>query len=733
MSIITAIDADTKDWILNVADERAARAGCLMDLERAAFAIDWVESNCRLYEGERAGELIQLMPYQREVMVRIFGWVQWSKHFDRYVRRFRKARIWAGKKNGKLLDANTIIPTPRGQCLNGDLVAGDFVLDADGMPTKVVAAHPIALSTNSLRFTFEDGSHIDADASHLWEVFDNVTDSTRVITSLEIASSFSKDRYSVPWPYGRRGRANIRRVQPCDPVEMRCITVASPRQLYLAGPSGIATHNSPWIAAMELYLAFGEGEPGMKVYTGAADGEQAKIAQFQAVQMIKQIPNYEDEYQVYENTYKIKQFSTNSEMTILTSGSERSRKSKEGLNGSVCWDELHVVDANTVRRVSRAGISRAEPIDLAVSTAGLDKNCYGMEQFAYGAKVNSGEIEDDRFFHADWALPENVTDQMFDADPAKYGKMTNPAWGYIIDPDEFLTDYKTSKHNPTEKRLFFVYRLTRWSDSVTSWLDQTVWDSCGETYTWDSLKGRECFAGLDLSKTKDMTSLVLTFPFDENGKTIFRLWPFFWLPEDRIEHLSLSYPFKQWVAQGFLIPTKGARVGFVELKNSIRKIAKQVEFRELLYDRWKAEELTQELCEGEHDESGRTVFEPIGCERTEVGQGVAKLSEPTMTFEHHLLGQDIRHPNNLVLNWQASHVEVYTDPNGNIKPVKPKDQEYTGKSVDGIFASIMSVAGAVRAQASQPRIWSACPHTNILNTPRGRRCAACGEEFRATG
>ena len=62
MSLITRIDADTKDWILNAADERAVRLhGCRMDLERAAFAIDWVSENCRLYEGEKAGELIELM------------------------------------------------------------------------------------------------------------------------------------------------------------------------------------------------------------------------------------------------------------------------------------------------------------------------------------------------------------------------------------------------------------------------------------------------------------------------------------------------------------------------------------------------------------------------------------------------------------------------------------------------------------------------------------------------
>lgn len=941
--IPSRIDTDTKAWILNAADEKAAQSGAMMDLERAAFAIDWVEENCRLYEGEKAGELIELMPWQKEAMVRIFGWVQWSEHFNRWVRRFRKARIWTGKKNGKPVATNTPIPTPSGWTAMGDLKVGDKVFACDGSPTEVLWASPVMYNHDCYRIDFNDGTSIVADAEHLWEVEDrkivvngkSKIDPWRVISTEEMARDFRFQkgfRWGLPingaietverelpldpyvlgvWlgdggssgnlfttfdedidemivsfaeagvecrvakelskPEEYRGakcsfnfagmwkshdsmrsvlmsmnvlnnkhipieylrssirqrkallqglmdtdgycskkgqceftnmnkglfdgflelarslgikvtthkktarcngkeygdvhmahfysysddpcfrvkrksarlksppqsigvkRAKQRRVvaiTPVDSVPVRCIAVDNPRHLYLAGAGMVATHNTPFLAALELYLAFGEGEQGQKVYTGAADGEQAKIAQHQAVQMVKQIPNWEDEYQVYENSYRIKHFATNSELTILTSGSERTRKSKEGLNGSTCWDELHVVDAGTIRRVSRAGISRAEPIDLAVSTAGLDKNCYGMEQFARGRKINAGEIDDPRFFHVDYALPDSVTDAEFDKDPRKYGAMTNPSWGYIIDPDEFVSDYQNSKTNPAERRLFFVYRLTRWEDSVSAWIDMEAWNACGESYTWESLRGRECYAGLDLSKTKDMTSLVLVFPFEESGKTIFRSWPFFWLPEERIEALSLSYPFKRWVNEGHLIPTKDKRVGFVELKHAIRKIAKHVEIQDLLYDPWKAEELTQELVEGEHDlDTGRVLFEPIGAKRTAVGQGMGQFSEPTMAFEHHMLGQDIRHPMNPVLTWQASHIEVYSDGNNNIKPVKPKGQEYTGKSIDGIVAFIMGLAGAVRAERSQPRIWKACLHRNLRKHGYGHVCVDCGEKI----
>lgn len=716
MSLIERIDADTKAWILNAADERAVRLGCRMDLERAAFAIDWVSNNCRLYEGEKAGELIELMDWQKSAMVRMFGWVVWSKHFNRWVRRFRKARVWTGKKNGKALSVDTPIPMPGGWKAMGDVEVGDCVLGPDGRPTNVVGAFQITYGNDCYRVEFSDGHSIVCDIEHLWEVLDRSTMIVRVMTTQEILDSEpieGKYRFSVPAPFSKSPSfypVDIVAVYRVPSVPVRCIAVDNPRKLYLAGPGMVATHNTPYLAALELYLAFGDGEQGQKVYTAASNGDQARISQLQAVMMVKQMPNWQDEFKIYENTYEIRQASTNSKMMVLTSGTEKNKQAKEGLNGSVCWDELHVVPQTLVNRVSRAGISRAEPLDLAVSTAGLDRNCYGFQEFEYGRKVNSGAMEerdqDWRYFHVDYAIPDTVTDEQFDADPRKYGAMCNPSWGKIIDPDEFENDYRMSKRNTAERRLFMVYRCTKWVDSVTRWIEEGAWRRAGENYTWKDLKGRECYAGLDLSQTKDMTALVLCFPFEESGKQVYKLWPFFWLPETRIEQLAMNYPFKQWVNDGHLRATPEGRVCYTLLKSQIRAIAKEVDFRGLFYDPYKAEDFTQSLCEGEQDpETGRMLFQPIGCDRTMMKQGIGHFHEPTATFEHHLLGAEVRHPNHPILTWQASHVEVVTDINKNMKPVKPKDQEYTGKSVDGIVAAIMALAGAVRSVDSQPRVW----------------------------
>ena len=135
-----SIDPITQAWIRNEADARAAAGGCRFDLERAGYAVWWIERFCRLYEGEWAGEPLFLLGafsqpketipddwhaggcdpsldrarrymkcfaagervgWQYEVLMRIFGWVKHSNRWNREVRRFRKGSIWLPKKNGK--------------------------------------------------------------------------------------------------------------------------------------------------------------------------------------------------------------------------------------------------------------------------------------------------------------------------------------------------------------------------------------------------------------------------------------------------------------------------------------------------------------------------------------------------------------------------------------------------------------------------------------------------------
>ena len=95
------MDRSTRKWIRNASDERAAANGCRFDERRAAHICEFFPRYLRLYEGEFAGQPFDLQCWQAEALSRAFGWLKWSEHFGRWVRRFRRVGLWVPKKNGK--------------------------------------------------------------------------------------------------------------------------------------------------------------------------------------------------------------------------------------------------------------------------------------------------------------------------------------------------------------------------------------------------------------------------------------------------------------------------------------------------------------------------------------------------------------------------------------------------------------------------------------------------------
>lgn len=548
-----SIAHDTKAWILTAADQKAAEKGMYVDLEEAHRVIEWIESHCRLYEGDRAGELIELMPYHVAFCVRLFGWQRWSVRLNRWVRRFRKAGLWAAKKNGK----------------------------------------------------------------------------------------------------------------------------------------------SPFLAALEVYMCMGDGEPGQKIYTAAKDGDQARIAQLQAYKMVEQSPELRDECKLYANTLSIIHMPSNSMIKALSSGTERNKQAKEGLNGSVFWDEMHVVDEALVNRVSRAGISRAEPLDVCVSTAGNELECAGRRRFEYGRQVNSGERNDPQYLHVEYCAPDDLTDEQLVKEPIKYLKMANPAWGTIIDEEEILGDMEQSLDDPAQLALFMQYRANRWVSSANAWLDMLGWNSGVRDYDYRTLgpefQGRLCFAGLDLSRVRDMTAFVLLFPWPEDHPEAVRSFPMFWLPEKTARKRDKVYPFMSWAQSGYIRLTEGARIGYDQVKRDIRDIVRnnKLQLVEISYDPNIANELTQQLVEGDVSRDGHLIEEGLGCERVEFRQYPGEFAGPTKEFEQAVQNGLFLHPSNRVFTWQASLCEVQTDVNQYIRPVKPNTRQ-TGKSIDGVVAAIMA-------------------------------------------
>lgn len=69
---------------------------------------------------------------------------------------------------GKALALDTPLPTPTGWTTMGELSVGDYLIGADGLPTRVVAATDVMFDRPCYAVEFSDGTVLIADAEHQW-------------------------------------------------------------------------------------------------------------------------------------------------------------------------------------------------------------------------------------------------------------------------------------------------------------------------------------------------------------------------------------------------------------------------------------------------------------------------------------------------------------------------------------------------------------------------------------
>ena len=69
---------------------------------------------------------------------------------------------------GKALALDTLLPTPQGWTTMGEVQVGDYVLGANGRPTRVMGATDVLPERRCFEVHFSDGSVIVADAEHQW-------------------------------------------------------------------------------------------------------------------------------------------------------------------------------------------------------------------------------------------------------------------------------------------------------------------------------------------------------------------------------------------------------------------------------------------------------------------------------------------------------------------------------------------------------------------------------------
>lgn len=86
----------TRQWIRDKSDRRAMKRGCYFSEVHGRRAVAFIERFCKHSLGESAGKPFQLLGWQVDFVMRLFGWRRKDGR-----RRFTRAFLYVPKKNGK--------------------------------------------------------------------------------------------------------------------------------------------------------------------------------------------------------------------------------------------------------------------------------------------------------------------------------------------------------------------------------------------------------------------------------------------------------------------------------------------------------------------------------------------------------------------------------------------------------------------------------------------------------
>ena len=433
-------------------------------------------------------------------------------------------------------------------------------------------------------------------------------------------------------------------------------------------------------AGVGLYMLDLDGEPGAEVVSAATQREQAKIVHEAAKQMVKNSLHLKKYIKTYKDSLVVED--TVSTFKPLSSD----YNTLDGLNISCAIiDELHAHKTRDLYDVlDTATGARQQPMILSITTAGVSQQSICREMHDYTENLLNDVITDDTFFGIIYTLDDG--DDW--TDPKVWIK-ANPSLGESIDPIELADRCRKAQNSSDSRNAFLRLRMNMWTSNTENWVTPEDWAKGGVPIELDSLKGRECYVGMDLSSVSDLTAVCLLFQMDD-GK-MQALWQYYLPAENITEKCRLDrVPYDQWARDGYITLTPGAAVDYDFIEHDIlTRFAVDYKIKELAFDPYNAAQLTAHL-----------VSAGLNCIISR--QGMLSLSPPTKGLQVQIMSGNFIHGDNPVTNWMIGNCEVQTDAAGNTKLVKSANVKR--RKIDGLVAAVMAFS-RVDIGTEQPSVY----------------------------
>lgn len=417
-----------------------------------------------------------------------------------------------------------------------------------------------------------------------------------------------------------------------------------------------------------------EGVKDAEIYWIATKKAQAKIGwdrqRVMSRLLVKDFPELGEllEIPTGKNSTHISKAGELSWVTYLGKDSE----TEDGLSPYYALaDEIHAWPDDSILNVVESGMVKVDdPMTWMITTAGF--NPLGPNsQFLKACKnMLQGITEQDELL----AFIYELDDDDDWRDESVWCK-ANPGLGVSVTMTGLRTEYNKIKSQGTPKEIDFkVKNLNIEHAGAAGWIPDEKWMKCSDPVDMESLRGRECWGGLDLANTNDFNAFVLFFPQTETQQAV--ILPYFWTTDDAVETHRSRRPFvDQWVRDGILRVTGGSATDYDCIRRDINEICDGLYIQSIGFDRALSNYITPLLIS---DGFRMEVFV----------QSWDWLTPAAKHLEHLIFRHEGTHGGHPILRWNMANVSMQrSDRNDNYLPSKGKSAE----KIDGVFATLNAI------------------------------------------
>ena len=343
-------------------------------------------------------------------------------------------------------------------------------------------------------------------------------------------------------------------------------------------------------------------------------------------------------------------------------------------------DELHQHKDNKIYKAIYNGTrSLPETLVSMITTRGDQLNSFCKEMDDYAIKVLRGLTSAEDFFVDIYCLDPG--DDIWDE---RNWIKANPF--LCRDPEKMETlrqDAQTARDmGGGELRDFITKCLNMWvKNTDDQYIDPEAWKACGSERTLADIVAaghRDCWVGLDLSSSGDITTLALEFDL---GADLFYLYSHSFMPRGRLEeHVETDLaPYDLWERLGLITVTGGATSYMNDYKFIVSHLAE-------LRDRYGLNFLGIGI--DPHNAAGvMQDLEAFGCPVVVITQSARSLNDATAAVQLLTKGGQLEYDKgNELLTWSMVNAAVVRNSFNEIKVDKKPGARF--KRIDPVDAII---------------------------------------------